>query len=154
MSTYDPNYQSTKVLYRVGQKVVVFNPAGEVLVLRRSNKTSRAGGWDFPGGALEHEQPLTGILREAEEEAAIAITNVRPVVALTTALAGETEPVLTIGYVADTTTTEVTISWEHDQFQWLRPVEALQLPWPGLHKDILQAAIAAHATAAQEGNAI
>lgn len=43
---------------KVGCKVVVSNKQGEVLFLRRSKATPRAGGWDFPGGGINEGEEL------------------------------------------------------------------------------------------------
>lgn len=71
MNKFNPNHIQEIINFRVGQKAVVFNFEGKILFLRRSNKCTRAGGWDFPGGGLENEQPTEGIKREAREEAGI-----------------------------------------------------------------------------------
>lgn len=141
MKNFDPHYQPTIVNFRVGQKVLVFNQAGQILFLRRSSKTERAGGWDFPGGGLENEQPEEGIQREALEEANIQITDVQPVATITHDRNEPNSKTLIIGYTAKLKSGEVELSWEHDDFKWLTVGEALEMDLPDGHKKFLRAAI-------------
>lgn len=141
MTTYDPNYRETPVLSIVGQKVVVFNQNGQVLVLRRSEKSSRPGGWDFPGGGLNlGEDPTEGIIRETLEETQLTITDIAPIhVAASSNNKGEF--VVTVGYQARTTQSVPQLSWEHDAYQWLSREEALQLELPPMHRAFLEKAL-------------
>lgn len=141
MNTFDPNHTPSTTYFKVGQKVVVFNSQVEILFLRRSAKCSRAGGWDFPGGGLENEQPLAGIKRETKEEANIEITSVYPTSSITYENVDSDIQTLTIGYTARLESGEVQLSWEHDEFRWLSIEEALMLDLPKGHKLFLEKAI-------------
>lgn len=141
MNTFDPNYKETPINFHVGQKVVVFNSENRILFLKRSALSSRPGGWDFPGGGLENEDPLDGVKREAREEASIEITDVHP---LAVASHETTEPrtrKLVIGYVGRWKSGEVKLSWEHDEFRWLSIDEALKIELPIGHTTFLKAAV-------------
>lgn len=46
-------------------------------MLKRSDKTKRAHGWDLAGGGLdEGEDPREGIAREIKEEAGLDVKNI------------------------------------------------------------------------------
>lgn len=139
---FDPNYKQVSVNFRVGQKVVIFNHQNQILFLRRSDKTERAGGWDFPGGGLENEEPDEGIKRETREEASIEITSIRPVGFITHDREEPNFRTLIIGYVARWLSGEVQLSWEHDEYHWLSVEEALRIDLPQGHRKFLDLAIA------------
>src|SRR5258708_1295040 len=62
------------------QKAFVFNREGKFLTLFRTQTApTRPNTWDLPGGDLEFgEDAVASIIREIEEEAGIAVTNMRP----------------------------------------------------------------------------
>ncbi|MFC1748275.1 NUDIX hydrolase [Pseudomonadota bacterium] len=135
---YDPNFQSEKVCAIVGQKAVVQNDDGEVLVLRRSKKCSRAGGWDFPGGGVdEHEDPAEGMIREIDEEVGLKIVKMKPVCVVSEKTKNK-DYVIMIGYSAISNAMEVRLSWEHDKFVWLQKSKSLKLKLPKFHKELLE----------------
>lgn len=99
-------------------KIFVTNPEGKILLLRRSaNAPRRALGWDLPGGTVELlEDPNEAVLRELKEESGLKTND-----AMIFEVATQTDPkyILTLIYVGSTTDTSVTLSDEHDQFQWI-----------------------------------
>jgi 8-oxo-dGTP diphosphatase len=141
MNEYNPNHVSVIVNFRVGQKVVVFNSKKEILFLKRSDKCARAGGWDFPGGALEEELAEEGIIRETREEAGIEIKDIQPISLITHLRDDSQSSILLIGYKANLKSGEVKLSWEHDQFKWVSIEDALKIDLPEGHKKFLNAAI-------------
>lgn len=119
----------------MAQKVVIFNNENKILFLRRSAMTKRAGGWDFPGGALENEEPNEGIKREAREEANIEITDLKPVGFATYDRKEPKMRTLMIGYMANLKSGEVELSWEHDEYKWLAIDDAQKVDLP---KDLMK----------------
>lgn len=124
---YNPNYVEEKVFFRVGQKIVIFNPEGKILLVRRSDKLPSAGEWSLVGGALDQsETPLAGILREVEEEANIHVTSVKPF--FTSYYINEyQENVLMIFYIGTTQSLKPQLNWEHDEYVWTTKEEAKKL---------------------------
>lgn len=52
-------------LYRLSIKGLIINDAGEILVVKESNRTS----WDLPGGGMDHGEDMKSALaRELKEE--------------------------------------------------------------------------------------
>lgn len=110
-------------------KVLIVNGKGEVLGLRRGKDAPRrAGEWDLPGGFLDEGEDLTrAVLREAKEEAGIALQQAHVAFAMS-------EPGDSSEHGSGTWVTfvahaqgvpEVTLSFEHQRYAWLRPDELL-----------------------------
>jgi 8-oxo-dGTP diphosphatase len=141
MRDFDPNYQEVPVLAKIGQKIVVFNDKKEILFLRRSEKCSRPGGWDFPGGGIDFgEDPIKGILREVEEETQLTISEVEPI-HLESTINGHGDFVIMVGYKATTSDNTPNLSWEHDAYKWVSEEEALKIELPEVHKKFLEKAL-------------
>ncbi|MBP6979488.1 NUDIX hydrolase [Candidatus Curtissbacteria bacterium] len=141
MNTFDPNYKPIMISFRVAQKVVIFNSENKILFLRRSSMTKRAGGWDFPGGALENEEPDEGIIRETREEANIEIIKLQPIGFATYNRKEPKMRTLMIGYMADLKSGEVKLSWEHDEYRWFSINDAQKNDLPKDLKKFLKTSI-------------
>lgn len=123
---YDPNFVAPKAYARVGQKAVIINTDGKILILKRSDKVSFSGKWDLPGGALEHsEDPSDGIRREIEEEAGIAVNQLKPF-SLHSFMHNDDFMVI-VGYQCEAASDVVTLSWEHTEYQWMDQEKILKL---------------------------
>ena len=110
-------------------KALVLNSRGEVLILRRSSTDSaRPHDWDLPGGGIDPgEEPGQAVLREIAEEVSISLTaDAIRLIGKETTQYGEPRNHVVLRFlynarVDDNTT--VSLSYEHDQFEWL-PLEA------------------------------
>lgn len=141
MRDFDPNYNETPVLAKIGQKAVVFNEKNEVLFLRRSEKCSRPGGWDFPGGGIEMgEDPTISIIREIKEETQLTVTDIEPI-HLESSINENDEFEIMVGYKSKTLYATPNLSWEHDDYKWLNREEALKVELPKMHKKFLEKAL-------------
>jgi 8-oxo-dGTP diphosphatase len=133
------NAKFIKSYFLIGQKAIVIDKLGNILLLRRSPKTSRPGGWDFIGGGLEkNEDVIQGIKREIKEEAGINVSEVKPI--MTTSHDEDKDRVILIFYTALAKTKKVTLSWEHDKYQWFSKKEALKLNIPAIMKKLIEKA--------------
>ena len=136
MSEFDPNYVPQKNYYLVGQKCVVFNSKGEVLLLKRSSKSGSTH-WSLIGGGLDKgEDPIEGIKREANEEAQIEIFDIEPI-RVVSFTEGE-DSVLMIAYQAKTNSIEVVLNWEHDEYKWVSKEDALKEDLSETIKDFIR----------------
>lgn len=112
----------------VSAKAVVVREDGKILALRRSKTCPRRPlSWDLPGGDVEFGEELeASIIREIREEAGVIVSKV----ALFDAVgfvAKDGDYWATVAYLARVPQdTEVTISWEHDQFEWVSREELLK----------------------------
>ena len=128
MSEYDPNYVEAHNFYLIGVKVVVINNKNEVLLLRRSDKTPRAGGWDLPGGVVdEAEAPEAAAIRETLEETSIVIPSAK---IISSDYIARTHPWMILGFSVHVDNPEVILSWEHDEYIWvsINEIESTELP--------------------------
>lgn len=139
MGDYNPNHIPPKSYFLVGQKCVVINGEGKILLLKRSSK-SGGGGWNLIGGGLEKgEDPVKGLKREAQEEAQIEIYDVSPIHIASFAEGKETkDPVVIICYQAKTDSDQVTLNWEHDEYKWVTKHEALNEDLSKTIRDFIQ----------------
>lgn len=128
MSTYDPNYKAQKIFMLVGQKAILLNKENKILLLQRSEKAGGKGLWSLPGGALEKEDPIQGILREIEEECQITkeqISDLHPFALRSYESDGDF--VVIIGYIGKLLTEEITLDWENDNYKFVTREEALEM---------------------------
>jgi 8-oxo-dGTP diphosphatase len=114
---------------RLLAKIFVTNDKGEILLLQRSATDDRRPlGWDLPGGNVEYnEDPNIAVLRELEEEAGLEASDAQVFYVGT-----ETEPhyIVTLLYRGLAITTDVVLSHEHEQFQWIKPEDIVNFNMP------------------------
>ena len=111
----------------VAQKAVLVREDGRILALRRSKTDqNRPLTWDLPGGDVEFGEDLTeSIKREVREEAGIEVKDLTLLDAIGR-VTPQNEYWVSLGYFARVPQdTEVTVSWEHDQYEWLTREEFL-----------------------------
>lgn len=120
------------VLQRVACKAVIAKD-GRMLVLREAhtyNEGSQRGKYGLPGGRINPGEPFEhGLLREVIEETGLQITIGEPL------FVGEWSPVIegvknhivAIFFVCAALTDTVTVSDEHDEYQWVSLEEARKL---------------------------
>lgn len=103
-------------------KVLVLNEQKDrLLTLQRSKKDSyHPGNWSFPGGMLEgFESIIACALREVKEETGL---QVRLQSVINSSFFKATEPntfIVVLTFYALTQNQQVTLSEEHDEFEWI-----------------------------------
>ncbi len=114
----------------VAAKVIITGPDGRILTVRRSKTAPRRPlTWDFPGGLIEPGETMgEAVVRETLEEAGILISTPQP-------YAREQVYGLDVQlFAASTDNTDVTLSYEHDMYQWVTPAEFELLEAPRFFK--------------------
>jgi 8-oxo-dGTP diphosphatase len=110
----------------VTQKIIVTNDDGKILTMRRSQTDpSLPLSWDIPGGVVEvGEHLIESISREVTEETRIEVEDIKLFDVFDSS--SKIHPYLIcIGYTAHALSTNVVLSYEHDQFEWLTKDEFL-----------------------------
>lgn len=101
------------------------------LILRASRKDNRPEFWDIPKGELDKgESGIDAAKREAREEAGIKdfqlVPDFKETVQYFTRREGKPIPKYVAVFLAEAKDDKVTLSWEHDKYEWLSIEEALK----------------------------
>lgn len=112
-------------------KVIVYDARGDVLVLRRSQThPTLAYHPDLPGGCVDAgETWVQAAIRELAEETGICVPEHSVTHEYTTHNKYGAARVIYSTTVVDTRP-EITISWEHDKYDWLSKEQFATLPKP------------------------
>lgn len=115
-------------------KAILFNSDGQILLIRRSKTAPRrALEWDFPGGFVddEDESYKHATLREVAEETGLEVASPGLHLAFTESKIGlepgEKKDVSWLYMNGKVESTEVKLSYEHDDYKWVSIEEALKL---------------------------
>src|SRR6266700_2717665 len=121
---------TTEPVLQVAAKAILVNPEGKILILREAKtyeQGTNIGRYHGPGGRINpRESYEEGLRREVEEET--GITDIEPLYPL---FIGDWRPVIKgiehhivgIFTLCRTKTSEVRLSLEHDDYQWIDPAE-------------------------------
>ena len=136
---HDVSVRTAQTLYLLITKLVVVNDEGKVLTMRRSKDAPRRPWtWDFPGGIVEDgEQPIDAVLREAAEESGLTFTaeDVMPIQTVIHPRGDEQAAI--VFYLAHHRGDEITLSHEHDSYEWVTKQEFQNLETPDTFKQIV-----------------
>jgi 8-oxo-dGTP diphosphatase len=106
--------------------------AGRVLAARRARPAKLAGGWEFPGGKVEHgESDVAALSRELREELGIGV-----VVGSRLGDATDGTVRLTL-YAATICTAEPEPVQDHDELRWLAATELGEVNWLPIDRALL-----------------
>lgn len=141
MSDYDPNHVFEPVYFLIGVKIVLINHHKSVLLLRRSDKVTRSGGWDLPGGGVDKgEDPKDAASRELREEVDVISHSFVPVDTFYTQ--EEEGDLVTIGFAGIIPNNSIiTLSWEHDMYEWVTLEELDDYDVPELYRGLIKKAL-------------
>ena len=128
--------------FQVAVGAIIEGPDGKVLLIQRANDSDAAADvWEFPIGRLNQFEPIQdGLSREVAEETGIVDLEVfRPVDTFSYMRGGKTAEfeVKGINFWCRTDTSRVTLSNEHQAFQWLPIDEAINfVTHPGIKANL------------------
>lgn len=125
--------------FRIAVGAVVENSNEEILLIKRSDYGKFAGIWDVVGGGKnQYEDPFNTLSREMREEVGITNYEVIKLIYIYTSFKEEAtnQEADLIGFIfwCKTKETNVSLSFEHTEYVWLKPGEALKI---ASHKDII-----------------
>lgn len=115
---------------------------GDLLLLRRARDLDFAAGvWeDISGRMHQGERPEDALVREIREETGIQDVQVTGMLRMWQAFRGREQAefeIVGIAHACRTSTREVVLSGEHEEYRWLRPEEALVIAGsPGIQASI------------------
>lgn len=121
--THYKNEVNDKPSFLVGQKAFIVNTKGQVLIIKRHDKSTQSAKWDFPGGRLGFSESLReGLEREIREETGLILTKVSFPLSLTTFLRDidRNTQITRIIYLCKTKG-KIKLSSEHSDFLWIAP---------------------------------
>ncbi len=112
-------------------KALIFDLGGKVLVLRRSGSHPRyAHHFDLPGGEVEQgEDPATAVAREIKEETGLGVDSSSLELCFRNDLPNSLTHLLFKVTCGDGEP-KLTLSWEHDGYDWLAVDDLLAQPLP------------------------
>jgi 8-oxo-dGTP diphosphatase len=110
---------------------------GQVLAARRSRPPALVGGWEFPGGKVEHGESDEGALaRECAEELGVRI-------AVCAHLGTASDPRIDLVlYAATLLGGEPLAGTDHDELSWSRPDELDAVAWLPIDRELVPAVVA------------
>jgi 8-oxo-dGTP diphosphatase len=113
------------MILQVGVKVLLRNPEGKILLLKRSEEKygKTSGSWDIPGGRIDPGTTLLENLeREVLEETRLPITTLPRLIAAQDIIRGEEKHVVRLTYVAETEgepELDNSADGEHTEYSWI-----------------------------------
>lgn len=115
--------------------VFVFRHVGDglrVLALRRAVGTRCTGAWEIVHGRMEpDERPEDTALREVREETGLSVERLYTLTCQPFYLHRISTVQMAVVFVAFVLSDDITLGFEHDEFEWLTPDEAMvRLSWP------------------------
>lgn len=115
----------------VAAKAVVTNPAGEVLVIRRSERSSvDPGRWDLPGGKMDDRERLVdALVREVREETGLEVDPARARPFHVSHVVKEPFWITCVTFVCPGASGTITLSPEHGEHRWVVPGNHAGLPY-------------------------
>lgn len=124
--------------FYLGAKALIHNESGQLLLLQlnpNKSRNTREARWDIPGGRIQRGEHLeTALKREVLEETGIAtLLDIRPFTMVLTNLRIVAPTFADLGLIFATylctipKNSNIRLSDEHIQFQWVNLNEALEL---------------------------
>lgn len=112
--------------------VMLVNPKGELLILKRSQRVgSFQGHWAGVSGYLEERSPLEQALLELEEETGLGRGELQLVTEGPLIYARDGARGFTVHpFLFRCTREDIRIDWEHTEFKWIDPKELGKYPTP------------------------
>lgn len=109
---------------QVGVKVLLQNPDGKYLLMRRSEEKYGSTKWDIPGGRIDSGSPLAdNLAREVMEETGLTMTSIPRLVGAQDIFTKDgLRHVVRITY-AGTADGDPTLSEEHTESRWVTDEE-------------------------------
>lgn len=122
----------TPIIQNVAMKAVIVHD-GKILLLRESaqhDTNTKAGKYQFPGGRIEPGEPFSaGLEREVMEETGLEVEKGDPfyIAEWFPIIKDVPHHIVAMFLICKPLSTDIRISEEHDDFQWVTPQLARQI---------------------------
>jgi ADP-ribose pyrophosphatase YjhB (NUDIX family) len=119
------------MILQVGVKVVLRNPEGKFLLLRRAEEKygKTDGNWDIVGGRIDPGTTLLeNLTREVLEETQLHMTTTPTLIAAQDILRSKERHVVRLTYIAETEGEPVLDLSENIEYRWVKFQELIQEP--------------------------
>lgn len=130
------------MILQIGVKVLIHGSDGRYLFIERTDilQNETAKSWDIPGGRIEPEESLDQALaREVKEEIGVDIAGEPQLInAQDIFVPAKDLHVVRLTYLLDFDPTDITLSNEHQNYQWLSLGEARAIPVEPFLKETLE----------------
>ena len=115
---------------RIIAKALIINQNNEILVLRRSSTHPNFPfHYDFPGGETKDNEDNTQVVvREILEETGLRILPASLELVYQKEIPGTDTKNVLFKTQIDNNKQNISISWEHDLFLWLKPADIIRAP--------------------------
>ena len=113
---------------QVGVKILLRNPDGKFLLIRRSAEKYGSSKWDIPGGRIDPGTSLSeNLAREVMEETQLTMTSEPRIIGAQDIFAYADHHVVRITYIG-TAEGDPQLSDEHTEFRWVTWSELKAMP--------------------------
>lgn len=123
---------SNPIVQKIAVKGVISNQKSEILILREAKtyiEGTNIGSWQLPGGRLDAGENFeAGLFREVIEETGLDIEIVKPIYVgeWLPNIKGVQHHIVGIFFYCKATSTEVTLSEEHDTYKWITQKKSIK----------------------------
>ncbi|GAB4158953.1 MAG: (deoxy)nucleoside triphosphate pyrophosphohydrolase [Candidatus Dojkabacteria bacterium] len=118
--------------FQIGQKALIINEEGKLLIIKRHKNNTVSLLWDLPGGRIDHGESLDkGLERELIEETKLELISIEKVINISTFTqkVNRSIQVIRIIYLCRAKG-NVELSEEHSESKWINPGEYLNYEYP------------------------
>lgn len=121
--------------------IIEHEPTGTILITKRDKADFQVGVWELVYGRLDHhEELLTGLRREINEELGITQIDIKRMLRVWHFYRGkksEATEIYGMTFHCTVTSQDVTLNPEHSEYVWVTPKEALErIEVEGIKQDI------------------
>lgn len=144
----DPNNENTsknpvgRFMVAVGAIVQLKGTNKILLIKRNENEDWQPGEWEIPYGRIDQFEDLsTGLRREVKEETGLTNLKIGNILTNWHIFRGQISAhneVIGLTFVCETSHEKIKLSFEHCEYQWCEPEEAIKLiSTEGIKRDVL-----------------
>jgi 8-oxo-dGTP diphosphatase len=123
--------------FAIAVKAFIIKDNSLLLIKRNKENVHKPCVWEVPGGRLNElsEDPIKGLEREVKEETGLDIIVKNPL-SVHHFIRDDGQKITMINFLCQPTSSEITLSEEHTEFQWLPKEQIKSLLVSDFHEEI------------------